>query len=79
MVVRPLNGREVVILLQEPTEEEDQTMNPTPLIRPNLLTLLVALLAFPGIQMLAAETTRPNILFIFSDDHAQHAISAYWS
>ncbi len=27
----------------------------------------------------AAETTRPNILFIFSDDHAQHAISAYGS
>lgn len=28
----------------------------------------------------AADTpTRPNILFIFSDDHAQHAISAYGS
>lgn len=54
-------------------------MNPTPLIRPNLLTLLAALLAFPGIQMLAAEATRPNILFIFSDDHAEHAISAYGS
>jgi arylsulfatase A-like enzyme len=54
-------------------------MNPTPLIRPNLLTLLAALLAFSSIQMLAAETTRPNIVFIFSDDHAQHAISAYGS
>jgi arylsulfatase A-like enzyme len=28
---------------------------------------------------LAATVTRPNILFIFSDDHAQHAISAYGS
>jgi arylsulfatase A-like enzyme len=26
-----------------------------------------------------SQTTRPNILFIFSDDHAQHAISAYGS
>jgi arylsulfatase A-like enzyme len=28
---------------------------------------------------LAQENGRPNILFIFSDDHAQHAISAYGS
>ena len=28
---------------------------------------------------LAAEQQRPNILFIFSDDHAQHAISSYGS
>ena len=27
----------------------------------------------------AADTKRPNILFIFSDDHAEHAISAYGS
>ncbi len=27
----------------------------------------------------AQNTTRPNIIFIFSDDHAQHAISAYGS
>ncbi|MGH7947186.1 MAG: sulfatase family protein [Opitutaceae bacterium] len=27
----------------------------------------------------AAPASRPNILFIFSDDHAQHAISAYGS
>src|SRR5215213_1481782 len=26
-----------------------------------------------------APASRPNILFIFSDDHAQHAISAYGS
>jgi arylsulfatase A-like enzyme len=29
--------------------------------------------------LVAAESERPNILFIFSDDHAQHAISAYGS
>jgi arylsulfatase A-like enzyme len=28
---------------------------------------------------LANEATRPNIIFMFSDDHAQHAISAYGS
>lgn len=27
----------------------------------------------------AAEPSRPNIVFIFSDDHAEHAISAYGS
>ncbi|MCL4178425.1 MAG: sulfatase [Verrucomicrobia bacterium] len=27
----------------------------------------------------AAEVTRPNLLFIFSDDHAEHAISGYGS
>ena len=27
----------------------------------------------------AASPSRPNILFIFSDDHAQHAIGAYGS
>lgn len=26
-----------------------------------------------------ARAAKPNILFIFSDDHAQHAISAYGS
>ncbi|KAB2644456.1 MAG: sulfatase-like hydrolase/transferase, partial [Verrucomicrobia bacterium] len=36
-----------------------------------LLTVALTATAF------AAE--RPNILFIFSDDHAQHAISAYGS
>lgn len=38
------------------------------------------LLAFAALASLAAaETTKPNILFIFSDDHAQHAISCYGS
>ncbi|MHB1310019.1 MAG: sulfatase-like hydrolase/transferase, partial [Limisphaerales bacterium] len=40
-----------------------------------LLTL--ALASFTSLTVLAAS--RPNILFIFSDDHAQHAISAYGS
>jgi arylsulfatase A-like enzyme len=36
------------------------------------------LLAFcPGLH--ALENPRPNIIFMFSDDHAQHAISAYGS
>ena len=39
------------------------------------LLLLLSLLAIVSAR--AAE--RPNILFIFSDDHAQHAISAYGS
>ena len=38
---------------------------------------ICALSLMAGITRLHAE--RPNILFIFSDDHAQHAISAYGS
>lgn len=38
--------------------------------------LALALLLAP---LLAAAADKPNILFIFSDDHAQHAISAYGS
>ena len=41
-----------------------------------LITLLGLL---SGTVLSAAEATRPNILFIFSDDHAQQAISAYGS
>ncbi len=41
----------------------------------SLSTILAVLLAAPFVR--AAE--KPNILFIFSDDHAQHAISAYGS
>ncbi len=39
--------------------------------------LLVALSFLVVLSARAAD--RPNILFIFSDDHAQHAISAYGS
>ena len=43
--------------------------------------LLTTFVLAPLASLLAAEATvtRPNILFIFSDDHAQHAISAYGS
>ena len=40
-----------------------------------LFLLLLALLAFVSVR--AAD--KPNIIFIFSDDHAQHAISSYGS
>ncbi len=49
---------------------------PPRLVRSALLTLAAAAL-LPAAR--AAATARPNILFIFSDDHAQHAISAYGS
>jgi arylsulfatase A-like enzyme len=42
-----------------------------------LLRLTLILLLTLSASILRAE--RPNILFIFSDDHAQHAISAYGS
>jgi len=43
-------------------------------MRTAILTLLLAFLAGP-----AAAADRPNIIFIMSDDHAAHAISAYGS
>src|SRR5436190_20156566 len=45
------------------------------MIKP-LLALASALLTA---AFASAAASRPNILFIFSDDHAQHAISAYGS
>ncbi|HAA52188.1 MAG TPA: hypothetical protein DCE43_20895, partial [Planctomycetaceae bacterium] len=44
------------------------------LIRSFLLQVLVLLVTTVG-TALSAE--RPNVLFIFSDDHAPHAIGAY--
>jgi arylsulfatase A-like enzyme len=41
-------------------------------------SVLIASLAAP-IHSVPADTSRPNIIFIFSDDHAEHAISAYSS
>jgi arylsulfatase A-like enzyme len=41
--------------------------------------LAAVFLACAGVSGLAAEAARPNILFIMSDDHAAHAISAYGS
>ena len=47
---------------------------------PLMKTWLAFSLAVPlAVAALAAPASRPNILFIFSDDHAQHAISAYGS
>lgn len=46
-----------------------------------LRAAVLLLLPLPFLPALGAEGAagRPNILFIFSDDHAQHAISAYGS
>ena len=41
--------------------------------------MLLACLTLSATAMSALAAERPNILFIFSDDHAQHAISAYGS
>lgn len=43
---------------------------------PSMKRIFLSLLAFATASVAA---DRPNILFIFSDDHAQHAISAYGS
>jgi hypothetical protein len=42
------------------------------------VTYLIAL-TLSSIQAIAVADDRPNILFVFSDDHAQAAISAYGS
>ena len=41
--------------------------------------VLVAMVAWFFALGFSARAAAPNILFIFSDDHAQHAISAYGS
>ncbi len=54
----------------------------TNLIMKSFSTFILAavLLCLGGGPVAASATmTRPNIIFIFSDDHAQHAISAYGS
>src|SRR6186713_3155598 len=43
-----------------------------------LLVLVTVELALP-VRLAAAASLRPNILFIMSDDHAAHALSAYGS
>ncbi|MEW5977224.1 MAG: sulfatase [Acidobacteriota bacterium] len=47
--------------------------------RRNLLIPILAMLWVFAADLNAAESSRPNILFIMSDDHAAHAISAYGS
>lgn len=49
------------------------------LIMKAILCTLLGLFSLAVGSAQAADTIRPNILFIFSDDHAQHAISAYGS
>lgn len=46
-------------------------------MRKALAALLSVLAAVPGGEAQDARPARPNILFIFSDDHAYQAISAY--
>lgn len=44
-------------------------------IQPQLNLFLLTLISLSALSLHAAE--RPNILFVFSDDHAPHAIGAY--
>lgn len=46
---------------------------------PRFIALLLLGLWMAGSNGRAAESARPNIIFIMSDDHAAHAISAYGS
>ncbi|NBW95630.1 MAG: DUF4976 domain-containing protein [Planctomycetia bacterium] len=44
-----------------------------------MVRVLLGLAAAVATEFEAAQAASPNILFIFTDDHAQHAISAYGS
>lgn len=56
-----------------------RTFDPQPTAVRFACCLLVGLFSLAISLSRAAEAARPNILFILSDDHAQHAISAYGS
>ncbi|MFP6702226.1 MAG: sulfatase-like hydrolase/transferase, partial [Planctomycetaceae bacterium] len=43
------------------------------------LVTLGLLLCGPGATGLPAADTRPNIILLFTDDHASHALSCYGS
>ena len=45
--------------------------------RRSTMRVLLALLGAMLSGFLSAQEARPNILFVFSDDHAPHAIGAY--
>ena len=47
-------------------------------LRSHLFAAILAIVYFGG-ESIFSEATRPNILFVFTDDHAAHAISAYGS
>lgn len=53
--------------------------NPEPIVMKPMLRTFLGLLFLAIAPSPAAEAARPNILFLFSDDHARHAISAYGS
>ncbi len=44
-----------------------------------IVSCLVALLASSGLASTAPADDRPNIVFVYADDHAQHAVGAYGS
>jgi arylsulfatase A-like enzyme len=46
---------------------------------PIVLAALLLVVSSARLHAAEAPTSRPNIVFIFSDDHAQHAISCYGS
>jgi len=54
-------------------------MNPVRLMRAKILTFFTTLLCLPGIQSLAAETKRPNIIFILADDMGYSDLGCYGS
>lgn len=76
--MRDCRGRHATVDPDTPVRENRQ-QSLIPPSMPTTLTLL-ALLASVAIQdPPAPPKAPPNILFLFSDDHAQHAISAYGS
>lgn len=51
-------------------------------MNPDLKTIvctILSVLCLTAVQSRTAESAPPNIIFVFSDDHAEHAISAYGS
>ena len=48
-------------------------------MKKQLASLLVLTFLITLLTDLVSQAAQPNIIFIFSDDHAEHAISAYGS
>lgn len=61
------------------TQRGDQPLTLIRFLMKRLLVLVLAAAAHTSLLFAATPSQRPNIIFIFSDDHAQHAISAYGS
>jgi arylsulfatase A-like enzyme len=69
-------------MLRAPFEKEKQTMQRTINRRAFLRQATTGTLALSGLSQLPARaqnSKRPNIVWIYSDDHAQAAVSAYGS